>query len=353
MAIRADDVDLGRDRLLVDRFQAGDAEAFAELYSCYFARLRRYCARRVHNLDVAEEIAQETFVRALGAFPAFRGERRVYPWLTVIAGNLCADHHRRLRITEPVADVDLGTVDGADEPILYRESLDLLDAALDRVKPRHREVLLLREAEGLSYADIGARLGAPRSTIETLLHRARLALRREAQAVAGRDRLVTVPIVGALLSAFSRWRQRLTLALADRPHLAEAGTVAAAPLAGAVAALSLALGVGAAPSEPAVRVVAESEPGVGSPAPSTVVAPEAVAPVIAVPAPPEGTSAPVAPSAKVEVVRVYVGEDGARRAAEEAEQQPLSERVGPAFLGADPALVARDVDQVLSSVTGG
>ena len=72
MALRADDVDLNRDRLLVERFQAGDREAFDDLYLRYFERLRRFCQRRVGDAHEAEEVAQEAFVRALRAMPAAR-----------------------------------------------------------------------------------------------------------------------------------------------------------------------------------------------------------------------------------------------------------------------------------------
>ena len=93
MAIRADEievdrrgaVDLDRDRLLVLRHQGGERHAFDELYRRYHRRLVAYCQRRVGDEHVAEELAQEAFVRALRALPTFGGERRFYPWLAVIA----------------------------------------------------------------------------------------------------------------------------------------------------------------------------------------------------------------------------------------------------------------------------
>src|SRR3982750_4446701 len=94
MALRLDDIDLDRDRALVERFQSGDAAAFDELYRRYFSRLRRYCEKRVGDPHEAEEVAQEAFVRALRAMPGFAGDRRFYPWMTVIAQRLCIDHHR-------------------------------------------------------------------------------------------------------------------------------------------------------------------------------------------------------------------------------------------------------------------
>src|SRR5438477_4866475 len=94
MAVRADDVDLIRDRSLVELCQAGDEAAFGDLYVRYYQRLLRFCIRRVGNVHEAEEITQEAFARAFTAMPRFAGERRFYPWLTVIAARLCIDSHR-------------------------------------------------------------------------------------------------------------------------------------------------------------------------------------------------------------------------------------------------------------------
>src|SRR3954464_5750580 len=110
MALRADDVDLDRDRVLVERFQAGDRDAFDDLYRRYFDRLRRYCQRRVGDAYEAAVLAQEAFTRALRAMPGLVGDHGFYPWMTVIASRLCVDAHRRTSRTVPVAEIDLGSV---------------------------------------------------------------------------------------------------------------------------------------------------------------------------------------------------------------------------------------------------
>jgi RNA polymerase sigma factor (sigma-70 family) len=120
MAIRIDEVDLQRDRDLVQRYQAGDPGAFDDLYRRYFDRLHGYCARRVGDRHTAEELAQEAFLRALRAMPRFAGERRFYPWMTVIAQRLCIDHHRRNGRVEVSDDVDPGSVE-PDHDLLFRQ----------------------------------------------------------------------------------------------------------------------------------------------------------------------------------------------------------------------------------------
>lgn len=92
---RIGDVDLERDRMLVDHAQHGDEAAFSELYLHYHERLYRYCLRRLENRTEAEDAAQEAFARAWKALSNLAGERRFYPWLTVIASNLCVDAARK------------------------------------------------------------------------------------------------------------------------------------------------------------------------------------------------------------------------------------------------------------------
>src|ERR1700727_1248071 len=156
-----DDVDLDRDRILVERCQAGDAGAFGSLYARYNARLLRFCLRRLHDRHEAEDAAQEAFARAWKALPNFAGERRFYPWLTVIAGNICTDMLRRRSRSTPTEDVELA------------------HRALDRLSVRHRHVLALRENSGWTYQQIADHEGVEIGTIETLLWRARQALKRE------------------------------------------------------------------------------------------------------------------------------------------------------------------------------
>src|SRR5437763_1799340 len=165
MALRADDVDLARDRTLVERYQAGDADAFDQLYRRYQQRLERFCLKRLGDRQEAEEVAQEAFVRALTALPRFEGERRFYPWVSVIASRLCVDTHRRRARAVPTREVDSGFVDGEDERILAASDVELLTQAVTQLGPRHREVLQLREVDGWSYERIAGHYGVTLGTV--------------------------------------------------------------------------------------------------------------------------------------------------------------------------------------------
>ena len=182
-----DDVDLDRDRALVERCQAGDSAAFGNLYARYYERLLRFCMRRLSDRHEAEDAAQEAFARAWKALPNFAGERRFYPWLTVIAGNICTDMLRRRSRSTPTDDFELTaqqpvgaqTADTSEELVLAAVDGELVNKALDRLSVRHRHVLAMREGSGWTYQQIADYEGVEIGTIETLLWRARQALKRE------------------------------------------------------------------------------------------------------------------------------------------------------------------------------
>jgi RNA polymerase sigma-70 factor (ECF subfamily) len=182
-----DDVDLDRDRALVERCQAGDSAAFGNLYARYYERLLRFCLRRMNDRHEAEDAAQEAFARAWKALPRFAGERRFYPWLTVIAGNICTDMLRGRSRSTPTDDLELtaqhpvgvAAEETSEELVLAAVDGELVHRALDRLSTRHRHVLAMREGSGWTYQQIADHEGVEIGTIETLLWRARQALKRE------------------------------------------------------------------------------------------------------------------------------------------------------------------------------
>jgi RNA polymerase sigma-70 factor (ECF subfamily) len=178
----------------VRRCQEGDGAAFAELYTEYYDRLHRFCVRRLLDRDEADEVTQEAFLRAWRALPTFGGGLRFYPWLTVIAKNLCTDQLRRRARCISVEDVDrssgaegdrigLATSMSSEETVMAAFDGSLALEAMTRLSERHRNVLRLREEAGLSYQEIATLKGVEVSTVETLLWRARQALKREYSAL--------------------------------------------------------------------------------------------------------------------------------------------------------------------------
>jgi RNA polymerase sigma-70 factor (ECF subfamily) len=167
----------------VERCQAGDRAAFDELYLRYQRRLYRFCLQRVGQAHDAEDVVQESFVRAWRALPRFAGERRFYPWLTVIAANLCVDTLRRRSRVTPVEESritasDTGTYD-IEDGILHEVDSKMVATAFGQLSTRHQRVLQMREGSEWSYRKIAEHEGVGVTAVETLLWRARQALKRE------------------------------------------------------------------------------------------------------------------------------------------------------------------------------
>ncbi|HWH31932.1 MAG TPA: RNA polymerase sigma factor [Egibacteraceae bacterium] len=221
--------DLELDRDLVERHQAGDDAAFTQLYALHYGRLVRFCLRLTRDHHTAEEIAQEAFARAFATLDRFGGERRFYPWLTVIARRLVIDHARRNERVETRAHVDAGFASPAEDVVVQRLDGRHLTFAMDRLTVRHQDVIRLRDAEGLSYEAIAERLGVPVTTIPPLLHRARATLRRE-YVRADRGRAASWLHLSPVIAAARRLRDRLAV---WGSHLPDA-SMFAAPMAGAV-----------------------------------------------------------------------------------------------------------------------
>jgi len=140
----------------------------------------------------AEDLVQETFLRALRAWPSFRGESRATTWLYTIAARACK-RMKRKRSGEPsrmpslqdLASIDAEMApdipDDGESPLeesIRREADEAVDAAIESLPPAYRFPLLLKDIAGLSIAETAHALGLKESTVRTRVHRSRLLLRR-------------------------------------------------------------------------------------------------------------------------------------------------------------------------------
>lgn len=170
---RADEADVARAR-------AGDTAAFAALVRRHQDRVFGFILRMLDARDEAMELTQDVFVKAWQALPAWRPEARFSTWLLQIARNAALDQLRRRRVVQfaPLDD-GLDVADGApgpEERYASRQRQARLEHALQRIAAEHREILLLREVEDLSYAELAAVLGIAEGTVKSRLARARAAL---------------------------------------------------------------------------------------------------------------------------------------------------------------------------------
>lgn len=167
----------------LDRLRAGDPKAFEDMVKTYQHRIYGVALRMMGNWSEAEEVAQETFLRAHRALPEFRGDSRLSTWLYAIASRICLNRLAsgegriaRRRAAEEMAD------SARDEPAgdLERDDREAaVHKALAELSEERRAVVVLRDFEGLSYDEIAAALGLELGTVRSRLHRARLDLREK------------------------------------------------------------------------------------------------------------------------------------------------------------------------------
>jgi RNA polymerase sigma factor (sigma-70 family) len=182
--------ELGDDEL-VAAVRAGDDRAFELLYDRYQRRIAAYINGMVGDHGRSEEISQDVFISALRRMRETDRPLAFKPWIYEIAKNACIDQFRRSRRAEEISyDVDEGM--GAAESSRYTVSsiepadavaqklqLEDLRGAFGGLSETHHEILVMRELEGLSYREIGERLGLSRPSVESTLFRARRRLSAE------------------------------------------------------------------------------------------------------------------------------------------------------------------------------
>ena len=179
------------DQQLVARVRRGDDRAFEALYRRYHRRIYAYVVGMVKDHGRAEDVTQEVFVSALRRMRQTERPIAFKPWVYEIAKNACIDAFRRSRRSEEVsydAEDGLGPNDygklvgsgpSPDEAMSAKEDLAHLQGAFGGLSDMHHEILVMRELEGLSYRDIGDRLGLSRPAVESTLFRARKRLTEE------------------------------------------------------------------------------------------------------------------------------------------------------------------------------
>jgi RNA polymerase sigma factor (sigma-70 family) len=160
------------------------ADATATLFDQYHARIHAYCLGQLRNRDEADDAVQSTFLYAFALLQRGVTPRAELPWLYTIAHNVCRTRRRSLKRRSRVeAGVDLETLHetvGRNDP--SRDELDGLDRSLAELPEAQRHALLLREWQGLSYAEIAAQMNVTESAVEAVLFRARRNLAQKLRA---------------------------------------------------------------------------------------------------------------------------------------------------------------------------
>jgi RNA polymerase sigma-70 factor (ECF subfamily) len=167
------------DARLVEQARDGDDQAFAALVTRYERALIRVLARLVRDEELARDLAQETFWKVYNRLDRFDTSRRFGPWLFRIGVNLTLDALRRHE-PPPAASIDSSAADGRKafevpdpDPRIRAELVQEVQFILEKIPIAYRTILVLRDLEGFSSAEVGAHVGRREATVRWRLAKAR------------------------------------------------------------------------------------------------------------------------------------------------------------------------------------
>ena len=179
------------DAMLVERTVAGDQKAFELLVIKYERRIQRLIGRMVRDVDLVEDIAQETFIRAYRALAQFRGEAQFYTWLYRIAVNTAKKALMELKRNPTVSENsfksddddetsplenELTSSETPESLLAGKEIAQMVNTAMEALPEELRQAITLREIEGLSYEEISEAMNCPIGTVRSRIFRAREAI---------------------------------------------------------------------------------------------------------------------------------------------------------------------------------
>ena len=171
------------DEELVQECLAGDTSAYGELVKRHQSRVIAIAYRGLRDSALAEDLAQEAFVRAFKSLHRFQQGRRFGPWLTAITANRIRDYLKsRARRSEVTWDLDRSSPTADATPLdraAARQMLGKLGTSIAKLPEETQQVLRLRFVLGLDYEDVAETLNIPLGTVKSRISRARSALKKE------------------------------------------------------------------------------------------------------------------------------------------------------------------------------
>jgi RNA polymerase sigma-70 factor (ECF subfamily) len=194
---------------LVAAAQRNEPAAIAALLARHEGSIYRFALRLCRDPEDARDVLQETMLAAARGFPSYRGQAAVDTWLYTIARSFCIKQRRRVRVDSVSSDVEDGAREipdpraSPDEVAMGHELGGAVQRAMDELADPYREVLVLRDVEGLTAPEVAQVLGIGVDAVKSRLHRARVAVREKLAPWVG---AVEAPVQGCpdVLALFSR-----------------------------------------------------------------------------------------------------------------------------------------------------
>lgn len=173
------------EKKIIEKVLGGDANAFEELVLKYEKTVYNLALRMVGDRDDASDMTQEAFIKAYGSLSSFRGDSKFSVWIYRIATNVCLDFlrskSRKQQVSLTVSDDDdedaqLDIPDPSSAPeqqLMQKMSMQSVEEGLKTLPDKQRQILVMRELGGMSYAEIGAALSLEEGTVKSRIFRAR------------------------------------------------------------------------------------------------------------------------------------------------------------------------------------
>ena len=188
------DLATATDQEVVEYAREGAEAAYRELVRRYQRPVFSLIYRMVRDRELAEDLAQETFIRVLNALDRYRPEFKFSSWVFKIANNASIDHLRKKELdtlsleggpdattADRIEATALQIGDTNESPLEELEARELgssIEQAIEQLRPEYRSCIMLRHVEGRPYEEIAAMLDLPLGTVKTYIHRARAELRQ-------------------------------------------------------------------------------------------------------------------------------------------------------------------------------
>jgi RNA polymerase sigma-70 factor, ECF subfamily len=174
------------DQQLLDRARAGQPEALEQLLERHQAQVYRFGMKMCRDPEDAKDVLQDTLLSVARNVRDFRAGSSLSTWLYTIARSFCVKKRRKSKFAPPSSAVPLETAEHvadsratADETVASKQVEEALEVAIASLEPMYREVLLLRDVEGLTAPEVARVTGASVQAVKSRLHRARLAVREQ------------------------------------------------------------------------------------------------------------------------------------------------------------------------------
>lgn len=173
---------------LVNKAKAGDRGAFGQIYKLYFAKIYRYCEFNLNDKDEAQDICQETFVKAWRSIKKFDTKRAnwsIQAFLFTIARNLIIDRSRKKKELHLDGYLELTSGEDIYEGFERKNNVDIVKKAISRLEESERQIIILRYFEDMDTKEIANILGINDGAVRVRLHRTMEKLRKIVESLHG------------------------------------------------------------------------------------------------------------------------------------------------------------------------